>query len=196
MKCGKAVETESKEYCDDCRRQEHYFDRGTAAFTYNRDLRRSVYRMKAENRRDYLEFYAEAMVQAASKYLEYWQPEAILPVPMHPKKMRKRGYNQSELLAGKISRITGIPLERRLLQCVRLTSSQKELDRKGRMKNLRGSFAAAEPFPRISRVLVVDDIYTTGSTMDEISRVLKAQGVQCVFFVVLCAGIGKRRYAR
>lgn len=196
MKCGKPVEREEQEYCADCRNTAHWFDQGRAAFAYNTALRHSVHRMKFDNRRDYLDFYAEAIVHACSRSLKIWQPELILPVPMHPKKRRRRGYNQSELLAEKVGAITGIPVNRNLLECVRVTASQKELDRKGRMQNLKGSIRAVTPFPGLKRVLLIDDVYTTGSTMDEISRVLKEQGVSCVFFAVLCTGNDKKTVCR
>lgn len=192
MKCGKPVADERTEYCDDCKRQRHFFDQGVAAFTYTGALRASVHKMKSANRRDYLPFFAESMTQVLMMRLSSWRPELILPVPMHPKKQRRRGYNQSELLAVRIGDITGIPVEKTLLRCTKITPSQKELDRKERMKNLYNSFAVCEPFPKVSRVLLVDDVYTTGSTMDEVSRILKSQGVQHVFFAVLCTGKGKK----
>ncbi|MDO4321252.1 MAG: ComF family protein [Lachnospiraceae bacterium] len=192
MKCGKPVETQEQEYCEDCRRYPHEFDRGAAAFTYTGMMRRSVYRMKHENRRDYLSFYAEAMVHALAGELMRWRPEVIIPVPMHPRKRRRRGYNQSELLAEHISRLTGIPMRKDLLRCVKLTSSQKLLDRKARMQNLKGSIEASENFPKLRSVLLVDDVYTTGSTMDEMAGVLKRAGAEHVFFVVLCSGKGKK----
>lgn len=192
MKCGKPVGSAPEEYCEDCRAQEHYFDRGVAAFTYTGAMKSSVRRMKFSNRRDYIPFFAESMVQALRPHLPLWSPQLILPVPMHPRKRRQRGYNQAELLAGRISRLTGIPVDTDLLYCTRLTQSQKELGRRERLENLRGSFAVCEPFPDVSRVLLVDDVYTTGSTLDEISRVLRAHGAESVFFVVLCTGKGKK----
>lgn len=192
LKCGKPVEDESREYCGDCRTQRHFFDRGVAAFTYTEAMRHCVYRMKAENRRDYIPFCAEEMTKAVERFLPRWRPEIIVPVPMHPRKRRRRGYNQSELLARELGRRTGIPVESGLLYCTRIVRSQKELGRQERMRNLRDSFAAREPFPPVSRVLLADDVYTTGSTMDEISRVLRKHGVREIYFVVLCTGKGKK----
>lgn len=196
MKCGRQLADDRVEYCGDCRKSAHFFDEGAAAFTYSGGIRDSVYRMKFQNRRDYLPFYAEAMERVLRAYLQRWQPEIILPVPMHPRKRRLRGYNQSELLAKELSRLTGIPMAGDVLRCVRLTSDQKKLDRRARRKNLRGSFAVAGHFSGFRRVLLVDDVYTTGSTVDELGRVLKLCGVQRVYFIVLCTGKEKRRYAR
>jgi ComF family protein len=188
LKCGKQLTDERREYCIDCATQQHSFEQGAAAFTYTGRIRQSVYRMKFQNRRDYIPFYAASMAQALQSCLNYWQPEAILPVPMHPSKKRRRGYNQSELLARELSRITHIPLNSDLLHCIRKNEDQKTLNRQERMRNLRGSFTVTTPHPPLRRVLLVDDVYTTGSTMDEISRVLKEHGVRYVYFIVLCTG--------
>ncbi len=192
MKCGKPIGDEGQEYCWDCRVQRHFFDRGVAAFSYTDVMRHSVLQMKMQNRRDHIPFYAEAMAMTLARRLPSWRPEVILPVPMHARKRRVRGYNQSELLAREIGRLTGIPVESRLLRCTRPVRAQKELGREERLRNLRGSIAVCKPFPGYSRVLLVDDVYTTGSTMDEISRVLREQGVRHIFFVVLCTGKGKK----
>lgn len=194
LKCGKPVSDDTKEYCSDCLKYEHYFDQGTAAFVYKGDLRHSVYRMKHENRRDYIEFYAWIMAASCKRYLNVWHPDLILSVPMQKMRKRKRGYNQSELLGKKISQYLGIPFVKDVLQCSRKTEEQKTLGRKARMKNLYGSFFVKKDLNGIQNVLIIDDVYTTGSTMDEISRTLKQAGVKHVFFVVLCTGKGKNLY--
>ncbi len=192
MKCGKPV-AEEEEFCEDCLKYRHLFDCGRAAFLYNSLMRQSVGRMKFQNRRDYLDFYASSMVRASESYLSDWRPEIIVPIPMHPKKRAKRGYNQAELLAKRISRLTGIPCESHLLICVRLAGDQKELSREKRQMNLRGTFACSEKAGSVpERVLLVDDIYTTGSTLDEAARALRRVGVRKVFFLVLCTGKGKK----
>lgn len=192
MKCGRQLVDVRAEYCSDCKKVRHFFDEGAAAFTYSGHMRDSVYRMKFQNRRDYMPFFAGAMAQVLADHLAQWQPDVILPVPMHPHKRRRRGYNQSELLAEELARFTGIPVKKDILRCVRLTEDQKKLDRRARRKNLRGSFAVERRFSEFRRVLLVDDIYTTGSTMDELSRVLKLYGVQQVYFIVLCIGKEKK----
>ncbi len=194
LKCGKPVSDDTQEYCPDCLKFEHYFDQGTAPFVYKGDLRHSIYRMKHENRRDYIDFYAWVMAASCKRYLNVWRPDLILAVPMQKKRKRKRGYNQSELLGKKISQYLDIPFEKDVLQCTRQTEEQKTLGRKERMKNLRGSFSVKKELNGIQNVLIADDVYTTGSTMDEISRVLKQAGVKHVFFVVLCTGKGKNLY--
>lgn len=192
MKCGQPIGYFEKEYCQDCSQTKHYFDQGIAPFTYSGQLRHAVYRMKSSNRRDYIPFFAEEMADACERYFPLWQPDVIVPVPMHGSRRRKRGYNQSELLARNISQLVGIPMDRELLWCTRRKTAQKTLDRKERRHNLQGSFAVRGQLRGDVRVLVVDDVYTTGSTMDEIAKTLKTAGAKYVFFVVLCTGKGKK----
>ena len=192
VRCGKPVGSWETEYCDDCRKIRHWFDQGAAAVTYTGAMRRSVYRMKADNRRDYLDFYALLMAETLQKYRHIWQPELLIPVPMHWKKRQKRGYNQSELLAKKLSHLTEIPVDGTLIHCTRPHTAQKQLGRKERMKNLEGSFALQKPPGRLQRVLLIDDVYTTGSTIDALAKLLKEAGIPNVFFLVLCIGKGKK----
>lgn len=191
MKCGKPVEAPELEYCSDCQKTQHVFDQGAAVFTYSGRIPGSIYRLKAANRRDYIAFFSSAMAGKGMKYIRRWNPQLILPVPMHPKKRAARGYNQSELLARQLGEKVGIPYEPHLLVCVKKSREQKSLGQKERRKNLRGSFQVSGQIEKLERVLIVDDVYTTGSTMDEISRTLKAAGVRQVYFLVLCTGKGK-----
>lgn len=194
MKCGKPLAHMEDEFCDDCSKGTHRFDRGIAPFTYTGALRHSIYRMKKENRRDYLDFYAEMMAEALEPYLTVWKPERILAVPMHWSKKWKRGYNQSELLAKKVSQKTGIPYEKNLFICKKKPQEQKLLGRRERQKNLQGCFALRQGKENgFDRVLLIDDVYTTGSTMDVLADLLKKSGTSYVFFLVLCTGKGKKR---
>lgn len=191
MKCGKPVGKE-QEYCEDCQKQKHLFGQGAAAFTYSEGLPDAVFRMKFQNRRDYLDFFADVMVLALRRHLPQWQPQVILPVPMHWKKRARRGYNQSELLAEKLSERLGIPTEKKWARCIRRTAEQKRLSRSERRKNLSGSFRLSGKLQGVTRVLLVDDVYTTGSTMDELARILRMDGIYEVYFIVICTGKGKK----
>lgn len=189
FKCGKPIK-KTEEYCPDCRKTRHEFDQGRAAFLYLSIMKRAVYHMKFMNRRDYLDFFAAAMTECVQKNLPAWKPEVILPVPMHSSKLKSRGYNQSELLATRIADLTGIPVNNSLLYCARKSGEQKTLSREERRRNLQGCFKVKKDQEIPVRVLLIDDVYTTGSTMDELARILKLAGVREVYFLVLCAGAG------
>lgn len=103
------------------------------------------------------------------------RPDLILPIPLHPARLRERGFNQAGLLARQISGQLGIPWQAGLLEKVRQTEDQRGLDRKARRKNLRGSFDCKE-LPSGCHVALVDDVVTTGATSQEAARTLKRAG--------------------
>lgn len=184
------------EYCPDCMRHPRSFDGGAALFHYNEAARQSMAAIKYKNRREYLDFYSQAMVSRYGKWLSHIQPDVLVPVPVHPARRRKRGFNQAEELAERISLLTGIPVRADLLIRIRKTLPQKELNPAERLNNLRLAFAVSdfykahpEQIPR--RVVLADDIYTTGSTMEACTRVLKAAGVKQVYIMSICIGKGR-----
>lgn len=190
MKCGKVLEDDRREYCRDCMKYPHQYDRGIAAFEYTGSMRHSVQQMKFHNRRDHLDFYADSMVKQGQRWIAAWRPDVIIPVPMHWKKKNQRGFNQSELLAEKIGRQTGIPVRRDIVKKNRNTADQKTLSQAERRKNLEAAFCLKKDPEGIRTVLLVDDVYTTGSTVDALASLLKKNGVKYVYFLVLCIGKG------
>ena len=101
------------------------------------------------------------------------RPEAIVPVPLHPNRRRERGFDQAQLLAATLSGATGIPLRERLLARTRYTDPQVGLGPTERRQNVRGAFALRHPLPPGEPViLLVDDVYTTGATLEECARTL------------------------
>ncbi|MDO5407206.1 MAG: ComF family protein [Eubacteriales bacterium] len=194
-KCGKEVVGEHAEYCPDCMRHQRSFESGVALFNYNEAARASMVAVKYKNRREYLDFYAEAADYRFRRTVAGWQADALIPVPVHPSRRRTRGFNQAEELAKRLGRRWKIPVETELLIRCRKTAPQRELNPQERLKNLQKAFAvhpsgaARGSIPQ--RVILVDDIYTTGSTMEACTRVLKEAGVQEVHFIVLCIGEGR-----
>lgn len=103
-------------------------------------------------------------------------PECIVPVPLHPRRLLWRGYNQSLELCRLLSRRTGIPIRCRALRRVRLTTPQVRVPGPQRRENIRGAFAADPALVSGRRVLLVDDVLTTGATLEECCLVLRAAG--------------------
>ena len=102
--------------------------------------------------------------------------DMIVPVPLHPARKRERGFNQAELLAEALSAHAGLPL-RNALERIRYTTTQTAFDRSERMENLHNAFRLRKKVDvRRLRVLLIDDVLTTGSTLSECARVLKAAG--------------------
>ena len=132
-------------------------------------------------------YYAESMCRYVGRDIKSWRPDVIIPVPLHRRKKRMRGFNQAADLAERIGKILGIPVAEDVIYKSRETRSQKKLDAEERKKNLRNAFQAAGPVTGL-RILVVDDVYTTGSTVEAMAECLLENGAKAVFFVTLCTG--------
>ena len=175
--------SDEEEYCGACQRKTFAWMQGRALYRYAEPVRSSLHAVKYRNRREYLEYYAQDMERHLGKVIRAWKPEVIIPVPMHPSARRKRGYNQAEILAQWLGRYLHLPVRTDVLKKVRRTFNQKELDYRARRRNLQDAFAAVGAF---ERVLLVDDVYTSGSTIQEAAKALQKAGSRQIYFVTLC----------
>lgn len=187
-RCGKALEEET-EYCQDCRERKHAYDRGTALYEYS-CIRESLHRFKNGGRAEYAAFFGREMALHLGEELLGWQPDALIPVPLYAPKERRRGYNQAEVLAGELGRRLHIPVKNRLVERIRPTRPMKKLGLRERQINLKNAFHIAPDVVKLKRVILVDDIYTTGATIDAIAAGLKRRGVSEVYFAALSIGSG------
>ncbi len=188
MKCGKKMAKEG-EFCADCRRKGHLFERGRALYAYE-SVAASIYRFKYSGRREYADFFGEQMAEYLGSFIQSVGPDALIPVPLHRKRMAVRGYNQAKLLAQAVGSRLGIPVCTNFLVRVKNTVPLKYENPKERQNNLKRAFNIARNDVKLERVVIVDDIYTTGSTMDEVAETLKEAGIREVFFVALACGAG------
>lgn len=194
MQCGRPLENGDVEYCYDCSRKRKLVDRrmiaqGKALFLYQGLIKETMYRFKYGNRQEYAQYFAEYAIQRYGNWLREKQIEVIVPVPMYEKKRRVRGYNQAEVFAKALSRVTGIPVDVELVKRVIDTVPQKGLSDVERKNNLKNAFQKSENIVQYSQILVVDDIYTTGSTADAIAEVIKTESNQ-IYFMSICIGKG------
>lgn len=188
-KCGKPLDIEEQEYCYDCQRKKHVFCEGRALWLHKGSVSEAVYALKYKNKRIYGEIFGTEMGKQFSRYLAEHQVGLIIPIPLHKKRERYRGYNQAEILADQISEISGIPVDSEVLVRVKETTAQKELDDRQRRRNIKNAFSVKKEI-YAGNVALVDDIYTTGSTLDEAADVLLASGVAKVYFMVISIGQG------
>ena len=189
MKCGKEIGSREQEYCADCIRRKKSFERGFALLNYDSRAAASMAAVKYHNKREYLDFYARAAALRFGKQFRQAGIQVIVPVPVHASRLKTRGFNQAAVLAEKLSAELGIPWEELLIR-VKKTDPQKSLGSAERLKNLRGAFEAEQEAGKWERVLLVDDIYTTGSTAEICSRALLKTGVKQVFVFAVCIGHG------
>ncbi len=115
-------------------------------------------------------------------------PDAIVPVPLHRDRLRRRGFNQAQELAGPVSRHLGRPVLNRACERIRATQPQSGLDsREARRRNVAGAFRVRHPLAGYRRIAIVDDVLTTGATTGELARTLRAAGVHQIV-IWACAG--------
>lgn len=188
LKCGKHIGDGSKEYCDDCAAHPHLFDSGRALFSY-RSVSSSIARFKYQGRREYAACYAACMAERLGGFIRSCRAEALVPVPLHKSRFRKRGYNQAQVLAEELSALTGIPVRTDLIERAEKTAPMKDLSAAERQNNLKKAFKICRNDVKLS-IIIIDDIYTTGSTIDAMSRELKKAGVERIYFVTLAIGRG------
>ena len=189
MKCGKKLSREETEYCDDCRRRKHFFIQGKALYDYG-GMADSIFRFKYCGRQEYAAFYGKDLYERYASWLSAIKPDALVPVPIHPSRKRKRGYNQSELLARELSKHSGISVNDHLIIRIKKTLPQKELTQGERQNNLKKAFKICKNDVKLDTIVIIDDIYTTGSTIDAMASLLLASGVQKIYFMTLAVGRG------
>ncbi len=191
--CGKPLlgpGAYARVYCQDCGRFPFAYEEGRGLFLYQGELKQSVLRFKSGGRKEYGGFLGKLMCVYGAAYIQRIRPEVLIPVPIHVSRRCRRGYNQAELLAAFLGDTFHIPVRTDLVQRKKSTKAQKELNRKDRRANLSHAFTITGEAGRYNRVMIIDDIYTTGSTIQAMAENLKAKGVKEVYFLTLCIGEG------
>ena len=189
LKCGKQLKKEEKEYCSDCERIRHLFDAGVSLYDYG-SMADSVFRFKYAGRAEYAAFYGRDLYEKKEHWLKSLRPDALVPVPIHSSRMRKRGYNQATLIARELSKHSGIPVREELIRRSTRTQPLKDLSHAERQNNLKRAFKIRQNDVKLNTIVIIDDIYTTGSTIDSMTRVLKEAGIGKVYFITLTIGRG------
>jgi ComF family protein len=168
--------------CSNCANQKLHFEAAIAGYRARGVVRRVIHNFKY-HKQLYLRHLVSDWLAATldDPRMKTSNFDLIVPVPLHPARRRERGFNQAELLARSLSSRTGLPVTP-ALERVRYTTTQTAFDRTERMENLRDAFRLRPAQDvRGSRVLLVDDVLTTGSTLSECARVLKRSGAPSVY---------------
>jgi len=155
-----------------------------AAFEYGGAIATAIGRLKYEDRADLGPRLGRAMEQVAARFAG--AVDVVVPVPLHPRRLADRGYNQAALLAAPVARRLGVGTCPRVLDRVRDTPQQVSMDRASRLLNVAGAFVARErTIAEDARILLVDDVRTTGATLEGCVRALHEAGARAVFALVL-----------
>lgn len=196
MRCGRRLNDDEAELCGACEKSNHHYRQGMAVFTYDGPVRKAMSDLKFNGFGENADFFASEAIEQYGSRISNLAPDAIVPVPIHRSKRAYRGYNQAELIAGYIAEALEIPMVTDLLTRKRRTLAQKRLNPRSRADNLMSAFACdtskythEEVARRYKHVLLVDDIYTTGATMENCTCALLAAGVETVD--ILSIAIGK-----
>ena len=184
-RCGRFARYPAANFCEGCAAREPLYDRGSAAVVYEGSARKILYGLKYGGKGYLAENIAaimEPVLPAASSY------DMIIPVPMHKSKKSERGYCQTTLISKHLAKKSGKPAETDNLVRIRRTESMSGLHRGNRAANVRGAFEVKDPGALAGkRILLVDDLLTTGSTADECARILKKAGAASVQLAVFAA---------
>mgnify|MGYP002027207037 CR=1 FL=1 len=181
-RCGLPFETNlpasGPHLCGLCRLAPPAFDTARSFGVYEADLRRLIHLLKYDGMRPLVKVLAAKMAPVTPRVGDV---ELVVPVPLHRSRRWSRQFNQADLLARELSRLTAIPLRSKCLRRVRLTLSQAGLSHRRRRENVKGAFAAEDIVSlKGRRVLLVDDVMTTGATLDACAQALKAAGARSV----------------
>jgi ComF family protein len=177
--------------CGSCSISTSRFDAARAAFAYEGASRDLIHSFKYRNKTHLRRPLALLTIERLAEFIVQCQSDLIMPVPLHRKKLSSRGFNQAVLIGEIFSQRLRIPLDRRNLRRVRWTEPQVNLAADERRTNVKGAFAILESgLVKGRRVLLVDDVLTTGSTADECARVLKSAGAADVTVITVARALG------
>jgi ComF family protein len=177
--------------CAECRTTTRHFDRAFSATAYNDVMKSLVHHYKYGMRQHLAVPLARWMVDFAHRQIDAESLDAIVPVPLHWRRFQYRGFNQAIALARPLAREFRLPIIRHVLRRKRHTLPQVQLGPEERLENIKGAFGIRKA-ERVEgkHLLLVDDVYTTGATINECARVLKGAGADSVVAFTLTRPIG------
>lgn len=177
--CGKEISGNSWR-CPDCQKNRRSYYGGMAVYNYNDTVRTLMSQVKYKNQRRAMEFFAQRFYKYCSRKTGALFPDALVPVPIHKRKKKERGYNQAEILAKKIGQMMNLPVKKLLVR-VEDTPAQKDLSYEERLENEQHAFRAVKDLSKYSCLILIDDIYTTGATAESCTRALLEAGAGRVY---------------
>lgn len=192
IRCGAPIPDNSTSVCFNCKSTNFDFVGCRACFAYSGKIRSAIYKFKYKHQ----SFLAESFARFMTKLYATtdWNIDLVTYVPLHPKREKTRGYNQSKLLAIEFCKITKLPLFDTTERVVD-TPSQTSKTRDERIKNVKDAFKIKKNIESNiidKNILVIDDVYTTGSTANEISKLLLKYGAKNIYILTLAHGENKK----
>ena len=178
-KCGVPTE-EEKSLCTSCVNKDFSFCRNYSPYEYEGAVRAIIHKFKYGNNPQFGKGFAKLIVDKYGKEF-FSEIDILIGVPMHKKKIRKRGFNQADILATEIGKLTGVESSKKVLIRKKNTKAQSSLTPRARRNNLKDAFEVNKNIDIKSKnIMIVDDIYTTGSTLEACSAILLKNGAKVV----------------
>ncbi len=193
-KCGRSLRVEGigfgREICRQCNQTRYYFSKARSVAVYEGAMREYLAELKYRYRPDLGKALGVLLVEWIKNHPEFQKMDFIIPIPIHHLKLMARGYNQAEILANPLQKYLGIPIRNDIIIRDKITLSQNALHKEQRFININQAFRVvnAKPLER-AKVLLVDDIFTTGATVSEAARALIRAGALEVKVLTLAGGI-------
>jgi ComF family protein len=191
VKCGRQLKGDYEliTICQDCKKDEPYFDRAWSACYYEGILKDLIHDFKYRKITSLSTDFTALIINFMKKYNIGKDCQIILSIPMHPNRLFGREINHSDILAKALGKSLGIVYSGNTLRKIKDTSLQSKLKRQERIKNLYSSFSLKDDMIiRNKNIMLVDDLFTTGSTVNECSRLLKNSGARYIEVITLARG--------
>lgn len=190
-RCGRPLpleETDEKILCGTCLEKRPIYDQARSVFIYDDFSRKAILRLKYSDRTDFRRFFVHFMLKAGTDLFE--KTDMITPVPLHWKRKLKRMYNQADVLGELIAYKLNKPYHSRLLIRQKNTIAQERKTAKERLQNVKEAFSINKPeLVHGKTILIIDDVLTTGATVNACAKELKEQGAKAVYVLTIAMAI-------
>ena len=181
--CGNKLE---RGHCSYCSSNDWYFDRTVSLFAYTNVVQKLIHALKYKDLIRIVNLFREYLIVFLNNKLDREQVDIVTPVPIHRVRRRSRGYNQAELISTAVADILEKPHLPHLLRRIKYTKTQTKLNREERKRNVAAVFSINKASGiQGKNILLVDDVFTTGSTVNSISGLLKEEGCEKVFVLTI-----------
>ncbi|NLK21800.1 MAG: ComF family protein [Epulopiscium sp.] len=188
QRCGKPIE-KKRDTCLDCIKYPPEYEKGWAVFVYEGLIRDMMYRFKYGGYKEYARYLGHLMADKIRNEAPNEKFDLIIPIPIHPNRKKSRGYNQGEELAKTISKELNSPMDTSILIRTKETRPQSGLTIIERKNNIKNAFKIKINMDlKQMKILLVDDIYTTGATINSCAKLLKNKNAGKIYFVSLSIG--------
>jgi len=185
-------ETKEKITCKQCVAETPFFDIARS-FSFSKGTAYDAVKgFKYGRKKFFATWLGDLLTQTVLAHINPEEWDYVVPIPLHRKRQRERGFNQAEILGEILSKNTGIPLNNKLLSKETETQIQASLGWEARKVNMLGAFSA-NTIPEQSNIILIDDVMTTGATLNEAARVLKNAGAQKVAAFTICRTVDENR---